>query len=94
MSSNVVLDLNAAIGSLKLVSSGSFRPVAVVDAAGLATPGLWTAAERSGDDENNRELAIWWTFPLDKLILIAGVDPSFPRNRTNAMISYFTLSLD
>lgn len=54
MSSNVVFDLKAAIGSLKLVSSGSFRP-AVVEFAGA---GFLTAAERSGDDENIRELAI------------------------------------
>lgn len=56
MSSKVVLDLKAAIGSLKLVSNGSFRPA--VDSPALDGFGFETAAKSMGDDENNRELTI------------------------------------
>lgn len=53
MSSKVVLDLKAAIGSLNDVSSGSFLP----SPEEAFTGGFCTAADSSGDDENNRELA-------------------------------------
>jgi hypothetical protein len=49
ISSKVVFDLKAACESLKLVSSGSFRPPG---------GGFGIADDSIGDDENNLELAI------------------------------------
>lgn len=57
MSSKVVFDLNAAIGSLKVVSSKSFRP-GPSEAFALALSGLETVADKCGVDENNRKQAI------------------------------------
>lgn len=87
MSSNVVFDLKAAIGSLNDVSSGSFLPIfnagGVVDFCD-AVDGFWTAAESAGDNENIRAL---FFASIDKYMLVAADELVFPRIRTNAIFS-------
>ena len=87
MSSKVVFDLKAAIGSLNEVSRGSFRPVGGVFAFSPAAAGFWMATDNWEVDETHLEFVIWWTFLFVRFILIAGQDPNFPKKRTNAIES-------
>lgn len=57
MSSNVVLDLKAAMGSLKDVSKESFFPAAG-DVVVLSFNAGFATADRYGDDEITREAVI------------------------------------
>lgn len=87
MSSNVVFDLKAAIGSLNDVSSGSFLPTFNAgEVVGFwdAVDGFWTATESAGDSENIRALFL---ASIDKYMLVAVDELVFPRIRTNAIFS-------